>query len=125
APRRRVRLLAALLLFTLACGTVTEFTHSHRDRASRVPATIATTNFDDSGALSAQSDQRSGTSSRSKTSAECLICHLHQNLSNTYFTHELAVAPTETHAFAFSTTVNFYRDDFSTGLRGRAPPAIL
>jgi hypothetical protein len=117
-----VRALAALLLLTLACGTVAEFTHSHQDRASGL---VAATRTPDTGFDLVESSGTSNSSSRSKSAAECLICQLHQNLSNTYFTHTPAVAPTETQSFALSTTVSFHRDDFSSSQRGRAPPTNL
>jgi len=117
-----VRALAALLLLTLACGTVAEYTHNHRDRAGGL---TVNTSAPETEANLVQSSGTSNSSSRSKSGAECLICQLHQNLSNTYFTHTPAVAPTETHSLAFSTTISFHRADFSSSQRGRAPPANL
>jgi len=121
----RCRCLASFLLFALTCGTVAEFTHSHRDRANQ-PVTNVESGAVDSGCIDVlQSDDPTTSSSRSKTAAECLICQLHQNLSNTTVTHSLATGPTEAHSFAPSAKLNFHRGDFSASQRGRAPPTNL
>ncbi|HYX28221.1 MAG TPA: hypothetical protein VE863_06620 [Pyrinomonadaceae bacterium] len=120
----RPRWLASFLLFTLACGTVAEFTHTHSDRASQPVSNVEVRTFD-SVAANVLLSESTTTSSRSKSAAECLICQLHQNLSNSTVTHTLATGPTETHSFTASAEVSFHRADFSTNRRGRAPPTIL
>jgi len=120
-----MRCLAALLLMVLACGTVAEYTHNHSDRSNGSQLNVGTANAAYNASNAIQSDDATKTSSRSKSAAECLICQLHQNLSNTTFTHTLAVGPTETQLLAFNTTVDFHRAGFSASQRGRAPPTNL
>ena len=111
------RALSILLLAFIICGTTVEAAHNHGNLTGSNKAT---------GAAHFSDPARDGSvDTGSLNCNDCLICQLHQNLSNTYFTHEPAVAQTESNSVASSTTVNFKRDDFSSGLRGRAPPVIL
>ena len=124
-PLARSRYLAALVLFTLAVGAVAEFTHSHQDRAVRPANLLETSVTADANDALIRSSDANPSSSRSKSAAECLICQLHQNLSNTTVTHALTGSPTEAQSFASSAAVNLHRADFSNSRRGRAPPTIL
>jgi hypothetical protein len=122
---KRVRLLAALLLASIAWGATAEFTHTHglRTQSTLTPAPISNSSFDTSESI--QTTNQSSTSSRSRASAECLICQLHQNLSTTLLGHALATASVETHSFAFNPDLTLHRADFSKSQRGRAPPVNL
>ena len=106
-------------------NSTAEFTHTHgsRTQSTLTPAPVANSSFDTSESV--QTSNQSSTSSRSRTSAECLICQLHQNLSNTLLGHALATASIETHSFAFNPDLTLHRADFSRSQRGRAPPVIL
>lgn len=122
---KRVQLLAAILLASIAWGATAEFTHTHglRARSTLAPAPISNSSFDASESV--ETSDQSNTSSRSRASAECLICQLHQNLSNTLLGHALATASVETHSLAFNPDLTLHRADFSKSQRGRAPPANL
>jgi len=122
---KRVRLLAALLLASIAWGATAEFTHTHGLRApsTLAPAPVFNSSFDRTESVETTDQSRS--SSRSRSSAECLICQLHQNLSNTLLGHALATASVETHSLAFNPDLTLHRADFSKSQRGRAPPVNL
>jgi hypothetical protein len=115
---KRIRVLAALLLASLAWGATAEFTHNH---GARTRAALAQTQSDSY----AESSNQSNTSSRSKSSAECLICQLHQNLAQSVLGHTLATASVETHVFACNPDLALHRAGFSKNQRGRAPPVNL
>jgi hypothetical protein len=122
---KRIRVLAALLLASLAWGTTAEFTHNH---GSRTRAALVQTQATDSSFESdhyAESTNKGNSSSRSKSSAECLICQLHQNLSNSVLGHALAIASVETHVFVYNPDLVLHRADFSQNQRDRAPPLNL
>lgn len=120
-----VRLLAALLLASIAWGATAEFTHTHglRTQSALTAAPVSNSSFDTTESV--QTGTQSNTSSKSRASAECLICQLHQNLSNTLLGHALATASVETHSLAFNPDLTLHRADFSKSQRGRAPPINL
>ena len=113
----RIR-LALLLLACLSWGATAEFTHSHSTQVNQ--ASLQT-----QSEVAFISDFGSTTTSKSKSLADCLICQLHQNLSNTVFTHALAVGTVQHVSQYFAVAVVIHRADFSTSQRGRAPPQIL
>ena len=114
----RIRLLALLLLACLSWGATAEFTHNHSTQVNQ--ASLQT-----QSEVAFVSDFGRTTTSKSKSPADCLICQLHQNLSNTVFTHALAVGTVQHVSQFFAAAVVVHRADFSTSQRGRAPPQIL
>jgi hypothetical protein len=122
---KRIRVLAALLLASLTWGATAEFTHSHgaRTRTALAQSQVTDSLFDSN--RYAESSNQSNTSSRSRSSAECLICQLHQNLTNSVLGHAPAIASAETHVPAFNPDLALHRADFSKNQRGRAPPVNL
>jgi len=120
---KRVRLLAAILLASIAWGATAEFTHSHGFQAQWRRAQTVANSLDAYEAVESSSNSR--TSSRSSSAAECLICQLHQNLSQTLLSHEPTTASAEAHTFAFDPDLSLHRADFSRSQRGRAPPVNL
>jgi len=122
---RQVRLVALLLLASISWGATAEFTHSHggRNQSALTQPGFETTSFD--ATESVQSSNQGSTSYKSKSAAECLICQLHQNLSNTVLSHSLALDASEVQTFGLTTPTVFHRADFSTSQRGRAPPSVL
>jgi hypothetical protein len=128
SPARRARLLAALLLASLAWGTTAEFNHHHGDRARFDQSLLTTTqaqDADDASSLRIESSKTNGTTSSSKTGAECLICQLHQNLSATALGHAPGVGTAETHALKAQPSVGFQLSEFTGNCQGRAPPSNL
>lgn len=117
-------MLAALLLASLAWGATAEFTHDH---GSRTRPSLAQTQVNETfnADESFESTNQNSSSSRSRSSAECLICQLHQNLSNTLLGQVLGAASAETHSIAFDPDLSLHSADFSRSRRGRAPPVIL
>ena len=114
----QIRLLALLLLACIGWGATAEFTHSHSTRANQA-------------SLQAQSDVAfvsdlgRTTTSKSKSPADCLICQLHQNLSNTLFTQTPGIGAVSESSFDSITNPALHHGDFSSSQRGRAPPQIL
>jgi hypothetical protein len=114
----QIRLLALLLLACLSWGAIAEFTHNHSTRVNQASVQTQTE-------VAFVSDFGKTTTSKSKSPADCLICQLHQNLSNTVFTHAPATDTIQHVSQYFAAAVVIHRADFSTSQRGRAPPQIL
>ena len=114
----RIRLLALVLLACLSWGATAEFTHQHSTQVNQ--ASLQT-----QSEVAFVSDFGRTTTSKSKSLGDCLICQLHQNLSNTLFTHTLAVGTVQHVSQYFAAAFVIHRADFSTSQRGRAPPQIL
>jgi DUF2946 family protein len=119
-------MLAVLLLAALAWGSTVEFTHHHGARAklgeslsTEQPSTAA----DKATQISA--GNTNGTSSKSETGAQCLICQLHQNLSATAIGLTIGVGPIETCGLNTPPSVVVQLSEFSSTGQGRAPPSIL
>ena len=114
----RIRLLALLLLACLSWGATAEFTHNHSTRVNQ--ASLQT-----QSEVAFVSDFGGKTTSKSKSPADCLICQLHQNLSNTLFTEAPVIGAVSESSFDPITTLTFDHGDFSSSQRGRAPPINL
>lgn len=125
---KRARMLAVLLLASLAWSTTVEFTHHHgaQTRFGESPFS-ATQSPDADSATSTQIQSRdtNGTSSKSKTDVECLICQLQQNLSATVIGHTPDLGPTETLGINTPTTVVVELSEIRSCGQGRAPPSYL
>ncbi|MGZ8844033.1 MAG: DUF2946 family protein [Pyrinomonadaceae bacterium] len=118
----RVRLLAAVVLASVAWGAIAGFTHNH-GRAS-IQSIQASGQQASSTSGAAQSAGTNGTRSKYRTAADCLICQLHQNLSTITFSHVSVVAAAEKHSYGSDAAKLFHHGDYSTNRRGRAPPVI-
>jgi len=128
SPADRARLLALLLLASLAWGTTAEFNHHHGIKAPVSPTLLSaaqTQNADESSSAQVSSSNPNGTSSTSKTGAACLICQLHQNLSATALGHTPGVGTAETHGLKAPPGVIFQLSEFTANCHGRAPPSNL
>jgi len=128
SPVKRARLLAVLLLAAIAWGSTVEFTHHHGAKtksaeslSSTTPSSIA----DEATSTQISSSNTNGTSSKSKTGAECLICQLHQNLSASEISHTPGVGPTETRGLNSPPSAVVQLSEFRSTGHGRAPPANL
>jgi hypothetical protein len=120
----RLRILAALLLASIAWGSTVEFTHHHGVlNASAAGASGAAYQQDNqSGGARWQDDNSPQSSSRSNRGAECSICQLQHNLATTLLSES---APTEADEIYIphsqtSSKVQFL--EFTATLQGRAPP---
>jgi hypothetical protein len=128
SPAKQARLLAALLLASLAWGTTAEFNHHHGNRARFDQSLLSTTQAqeaDDASSVKVESTKTNGTTSSSKTGAACLICQLHQNLSATALGHTPGVGTTETHGLKAPPSVVLQLSEFTANCQGRAPPSNL
>ena len=129
-PARRARVLAAVLLATIAWGATAEFTHNHGARlTARVGTLLSQTQAANTGAQTAtplvESGETKRSSSRSTNGADCLICQLHQNLSTTLFNTPLRVTPVDIYVVSASATVSFPPSEVASNQHGRAPPSNL
>jgi hypothetical protein len=121
-------MLAVLLLAAIAWSSTVEFTHHHGAKVKSVASLSGTTQSwvaDEATTTSISSSNTSGTSSKSKSGAECLICQLHQNLSATEISHTPGVGPTETNGLNTPPSAVVQLSEFTSTGQGRAPPSIL
>jgi hypothetical protein len=128
SPVKRARMLAVLLLAAIAWSSTVEFTHHHGAKAKSGETLSSTTQswiVDEATSTQIGSSNTSGTSSKSKTGAECLICQLHQNLSASEISHTPGVGPTETSGLSSPPSVVVQLSEFRSTGQGRAPPSIL
>ncbi len=126
SPVKRARGLAVLLLAALAWGSTVEFTH-HHGAAAKSGESLYTTAQSTAPDVATQVSQgtTTGTSSKSTTGAECLICQLHQNLSAGEISHTPGVGPTETRGLKPPTSLVVQLSEFTATGQGRAPPINL
>jgi hypothetical protein len=113
-----------LLLSCIGWGATAEFTHHHGAQVSFIAdsagsKTVATDNE------VTRIDSNDSPDARFANGLDCLICQLHQSLSNTLLGHAPAIASGEVHAVTFNPDLTLHRADFSKSQRGRAPPTIL
>jgi hypothetical protein len=128
SPVKRTRMLALLLLAAIAWGSTVEFTHHHGAKTKAdesLSSTTQSTIADEALATQFSSSNTNGTSSKSKTGAECLICQLHQNLSASEISHTLGVGPIEIRALNALPSALVQLSEFTSTGQGRAPPSIL
>jgi hypothetical protein len=127
---RRIRILAVLLLASLAWETTAEFTHHHGAELnssvsqSLLKATQTPNAGNDASSILLQAGKTSGSSS-SKTRNECLICQLHQNLSATVFSNLPGFDIRDFRVLHPTTNVVFQLSEFRFSGQGRAPPFNL
>jgi hypothetical protein len=122
---KRVRLLAAILLASIAWGATAESTHNHGVRTQTALNQTAGANSSLNADDSIQSSNTSSSSSRSRSPAECLICQLHQNLSSSEINQPSLVGGVESQLSFRPTNVAVNLFEFADTRRGRAPPIIL
>jgi hypothetical protein len=115
-----------LLLAFLAWGSTAELNHHHNGKAgkSRVGST-QTQSAGNSSSATIESGQSTGTSSNSKTSAACLICQLHHNLSATALGHTPGVGTEEMQRLNTRLSLVVQQLEFTSKCQGRAPPSNL
>jgi hypothetical protein len=127
SPVKRFRLLAVLLLASIAWGSTAELTH-HHSAGARLDASRSTAQSpvpDEASVIQISSSKTNGSTSNTKGGAECLICQLHQNLSASAIGHTPGDGPTET--LRQNTPLNevVQLAEFASTGHGRAPPANL
>jgi hypothetical protein len=128
SPVKRARLLAALLLASLAWGSTVEFTHHHgvnSKSGESFSGAAESTAAVEATATQISPGNPNGTSSKSKTGDECLICQLHQNLSATVIGHIPGVGSTEAGGLNSPSVTVVQLSEFTSPGQGRAPPSIL
>ena len=128
SPIKRARLLAVMLLAAIAWGSTAELTHHHGAKA-KLGGSISTTAQsaipDEATATQISSSQTNGTSSKTKSGADCLICQLQQNLSATEIVHKPGEGPTEALGLNTPSGAVVQLSKFTSTGHGRAPPSIL
>src|SRR5438552_3719451 len=128
-PARRARVLAFVLLVSIAWGATAEFTHHHGVQSTaRIGTLLSQSQARNAGEQTTpqvESSETEASSSRSTSGAGCLICQLHQNLSTTLFNTPPRVVPVDLPVVSASATVIFPLSEVASNRRGRAPPASL
>jgi hypothetical protein len=125
---KRARLLAVLLLAAIAWGSTVELTHHHGAKAKSgesLASASQTAAVVEATSTQISSSNTNGTSSKSKTGAECLICQLHQNLSATVISHTPGAGSTEARGLNTPAGAVVELSEFTSTGRGRAPPSNL
>lgn len=128
SPIKRARLLAVLLLASLAWGSTVEFAHHHGAKTGSNESLYSTSQSPsavEATATQISPDNPNGTSSKSKTGAECPICQLHQNLSATVIGQAPGTGPAEARGLNKPSDVVVQLSEFTSPGQGRAPPSIL
>jgi len=125
SPVKRARMLAVLLLAAIAWSSTVEFTHHHGATGKSFEALTQSWIADEATITQISSSNTSGTSSKSNTGAECLICQLHQNLSASEISHTPGVGPTETSGPNAPPSAVVQLSEFTSTGQGRAPPSNL
>jgi hypothetical protein len=122
-----LRVIAALLLTSVAWGSTVEFTHHHglRRNVRLAQADNARTAQQQSEAARIADPESRQSSSRSNLGAECSICQLHHNLSTTLLSEYAAAATNQSFAARSQTVATGQFLGFSATLHGRAPPSHL
>jgi len=129
-PAGRARVLAFVLLASIAWGATAEFTHHHGVQSTaRIGTLLSQTQAANAGAQTAtplvESGETEASSSRSNSGAGCLICQLHQNLSTTLFNTPPRVLPVDLPVVSASAMVILPPSEVAANQHGRAPPASL
>src|SRR5882672_10927789 len=125
SPVKRARMLAVLLLAAIAWSSTVEFTHHHGAKSGSFESLSQSWIADEATTTQISSSNTSGTSSKSNTGVECLICQLHQNLSASEISHTPGVGPTETSGLNTPPSAVVQLSEFTSTGQGRAPPSIL
>ena len=122
-PLTRVRILAFLLLASLAWGAIAEVTHRHngqkvsRSRQS-LSAPIANSQTGTRTELGSSETQ----TFKSSLSSQCTLCQLQQNLSATLFGPTLQIAATDSRLVTFAAQKISTLSSSALIPDGRAPP---
>jgi hypothetical protein len=130
-PARRARVLAVVLLASIAWGATAEFTHHHGAQSTaRVSGSLLSKAqgpnvADQTPAVRIESGETERSSSRSTNATDCLICQLQQNLSATLFNSPPRVATVDIQVVRVPATIVVQLSEFAANQHGRAPPSNL
>jgi len=128
-PAGRARVLAFVLLASIAWGATAEFTHHHGVQSTaRISTLLSQSQASNAGKQTTprvESGETEASSSRSTSGAGCLICQLHQNLSTTLFNTPPRVVPVDLPVVSASATVILPPSEVAANQHGRAPPSSL
>ena len=126
-PITRMRLLAVLVLASLAWGATAEVTHRHGAQLNARLRLLQATTVPDQPATPQIATPRRGRqeTTSSSSSGQCLICQLHQNLSTTLITASLQSETAQALIVVASANLPFAPSNSALTQPGRAPPAYL
>lgn len=111
------RVVALLLLAMIVHGATAEIMHKHGGIA-QASALVNT-----ASPAASNSEDANSSLNQTRTRNECVICQLHQNLSNTLFSSLPGTAPPQAQlALGLALSVS-YSSQSSTAQHGRAPPS--
>lgn len=120
----RLRIVAALLLASVAWGSTVEFTHHHGARNPRATgrSELANRANNQSDEARWQDSNSQQSSQRSSRGSECSICQLQHNLATTLLSEGAPAAADETYSAYAQTSLRVQFLGFTATLHGRAPP---
>jgi len=124
--RRRARVLAALLLASIAWGAIAEATHRHGNQStlrSRLTLTADASRQSSTARLETTETENSQTGS--SNAGQCLICQLQQNLSTILFAPPLRIATGDTLSARLNSQPVPPPSRSALPQQGRAPPITL
>jgi hypothetical protein len=122
-----LRVIAALLLTSVAWGSTVEFTHHHglRRNVRLAQADNARTAQQQSEAARIADPESRQSSSRSNLGAECSICQLHQNLATSLLAVGTGLTVNPISLAQSQRTSRIALSKITATLHGRAPPVFL
>ena len=122
----RVRILTLLLLGSLAWGATAEVTHRHDNQLSPRSVQSQRAILSNSATTPQTEANKPDTQGlRSPSSAQCLICQLHRNLSATLFGPTLQFAAADALLVPTGSSIISTLSSSASMHHGRAPPAYL
>jgi len=116
----RLRIMAALVLASVAWGSTVEFTHHHGLRNTRAAASSESAN--QGGVAQLQDGNSPESTSRPNIGSECSLCQLHHNLSTTLLSEFATTLPNEVFTSHSQSAASVHFLEFTATLHGRAPP---
>ena len=120
-PLTRVRILAFLLLASLAWGAIAEVTHRHNgQKISRSRQSLSTPIANSQAGTEVGSSETQ--TFKSSVSSQCTLCQLQQNLSATLFGPTLQLAAPESLSVSFAVQKISTLSSSALIPDGRAPP---
>jgi hypothetical protein len=111
------RVVALLLFAMIVHGATAEIMHKHGGPA---PASAL---INTGTPAASNSEDADSSLNQTRTRNECVICQLHQNLSNTLFSSLPGTAPPPTQLALGLAIAISYSSQNSTASHGRAPPS--
>src|SRR5438552_17600829 len=124
--RRSARLLAALVMASIAWGAIAEATHRHGNQSTiRSRLTLTADASPQSSTARLETTETENSQTGSSNAGQCLICQLQQNLSTILFAPPLRFAIGDPLSVRLSSLSAPLLSRSALPQQGRAPPSNL